>query len=175
MQGENRAWKLFALVPMLLLHRPKHVGCVGRDELAKRADRLVRGQWSDLIAEVRACASRTCPVPQNVTDDDIRRGLAAQSRVQRGQVSRARHELTGVALAPKDETTLAELRSRRPRAGCMTFLKPSSTTSQSLRCNWTRRHLRNACKQPRQAVHLDREDAPTKCEGSVWTTRISRC
>ena len=101
---------------MLLLHRPKHVGCVGRDELAKRADRLVRGQWSDLIAEVRACASRTCPVPQNVTDDDIRRGLAAQSRVQRGQVSRARHELTGVALAPKDETTLAELRSRRPQS-----------------------------------------------------------
>ena len=114
MQGENRAWKLFALVPMLLLHRPKHVGSVGRDELAKRADRLVRGHG--LIAEVRSCTSRTCPVPKNDADDHMRRGLAAQSRVQRGQVSRARHELTGAALAPKDEITLAELRSRRPQS-----------------------------------------------------------
>ena len=89
---------------------------MGRDELAKRADRLVRGQWSGLIAEVRSCTSRTCPVPKNDADDHMRRGLAAQSRVQRGQVSRARHELTGAALAPKDEITLAELRSRRPQS-----------------------------------------------------------
>ena len=34
-----------------------------------------------------------------------RRGLAAESRVQRGQVSRARHELTGAPLAPKNEST----------------------------------------------------------------------
>ena len=96
--GEDRAWKLFALVPMMLLHRPRHMGSVGRDELAKRVDRFTRGQWSELIAEVRFSASRTFPAP-------TRRGLATQSRVQRGQVSRARHELTGVPLAPKNDST----------------------------------------------------------------------
>ena len=44
-----------------------------------------------------------------------RRGKAAQARVQRGQVSRARQELTGAALAPKNEATLQELRARRPQ------------------------------------------------------------
>ena len=43
-----------------------------------------------------------------------RRGRAAQSRVQQEQVSRARHELTGAPLAPKNEDTFRELQDRRP-------------------------------------------------------------
>ena len=43
----------------------------------------------------------------------IRRGQAAQNRVERGQVSRARHELVGVPLAPKNAETLAQLRRQR--------------------------------------------------------------
>ena len=35
--------------------------------------------------------------------------------VQQGQVSRARHELTGAPLAPKNEDTFRELQDRRPR------------------------------------------------------------
>ena len=46
---EARSWKLFGLVPMMLLHRPKHTGSVGRDELAQRADDFARGKWTDLI------------------------------------------------------------------------------------------------------------------------------
>ena len=42
-------------------------------------------------------------------EDQRRRGNAAHSRIQHGQVSRARHELTGSRLAPKTEETLAEL------------------------------------------------------------------
>ena len=37
------------------------------------------------------------------------------NRVQRGQVSRARQELTGADLAPKTMETLAELQGRRPQ------------------------------------------------------------
>ena len=74
MQGENRAWKLFALVPCCFCIA-RNVGSVGRDELAKKADRLVRGQWSGLIAGVRSCTSHTCPSPQNNADDQMRRGL----------------------------------------------------------------------------------------------------
>ena len=42
-----------------------------------------------------------------------RRGRAALGRVVQGQVSRARQELTGAALAPKTLETLAQLQERR--------------------------------------------------------------
>ena len=47
--------------------------------------------------------------------EQARRGRAALSRVQQGQVSRARQELTGVQLAPKTLDTLPELQGRRPQ------------------------------------------------------------
>ena len=53
MVGANRAWKLFGLVPILLLSRPAHTGSVGRDELAKRADEFAQGGWGDLLTKVR--------------------------------------------------------------------------------------------------------------------------
>ena len=46
-------------------------------------------------------------------DENSRRGAAAQSRVERGQISRARHELIGAPLAPQTSATLDELRARR--------------------------------------------------------------
>ena len=45
----------------------------------------------------------------------LRRALAVQSRVQREQVSRARQELTGAALAPRNAATLEALQGRRPQ------------------------------------------------------------
>ena len=53
--------------------------------------------------------------PQVDEDENSRRGAAAQSRVERGQVSRARHELIGAPLAPQTTATLDELRARRPQ------------------------------------------------------------
>ena len=44
-----------------------------------------------------------------------RRGRAAQRRVESCQVSRARHELTGAALAPKTQATFDELQRKRPQ------------------------------------------------------------
>ena len=50
---------------------------------------------------------------KTLEDDHSRSGAAAQSRVERGQVSRARHELTGAPLAPKNATTLEALQRKR--------------------------------------------------------------
>ena len=44
-----------------------------------------------------------------------RRGRAALGRVRQGQVSRARQEFTGAAVAPKTLETLAQLQDRRPQ------------------------------------------------------------
>ena len=113
--AESRAWKLFGLAPIMLLHRPRHTGSVGRDELCHRADEFVRGRWADLLNDAQDHAVRQPRKSQQGHDDKARRGAAAQSRVQRGQVSRGRHELTGAPLAPRNNVTLEELRRQRPQ------------------------------------------------------------
>ena len=59
--GERRAWKLFALIPLMLLHR--RTGSVGRDELARRVDLFNNGQWSELVNDVVAQQSRVSGQP----------------------------------------------------------------------------------------------------------------
>ena len=51
--AESRAWKLFGLVPIMLLHRPRHTGSVGWDELCHRANEFVRGRWADLLNDAQ--------------------------------------------------------------------------------------------------------------------------
>ena len=109
--GQVRGWKLFALVPMMMLHRPQGSGSVGRSELVHRADRFAAGRWAELVHD----ATQHHQSERSEEDECERRGKAAQARVQRGQVSRARQELVGAKLALKDQTTLNELRGRRPQ------------------------------------------------------------
>ena len=115
-EGQIRGWKLFALVPMMLLHRPRGTGSVGRSELVHRADKFAAGRWTELVVEATQHQVSQAPRGERTEEADREhRGKAAQARVQRGQVSRARQELTGAKLAPKDESTLNELRNRRPQ------------------------------------------------------------
>ena len=111
--AEVRAWKLFGMVPIMLLRRTKHSGTIGRDELAQRVEDFNRGRWTDFLPEVQQSDLRSGYT--ECVDDQVRRGAAAMRRVQRGQVSRARHELTGAPLAPKTPETRAELQGRRPQ------------------------------------------------------------
>ena len=87
-EAETSAWKFFGLILVMLLHRPVGTGSVGRTELAQRADDFARGLWTDLLR--KACEmsprSRSTSPPRTVVEEQERRGRAAQSRVQRGQV-----------------------------------------------------------------------------------------
>ena len=59
---------------------------------------------------------RTSLVPPRTPEEEaIRRRQTAQSRVQRGQVSRARQALIGASLAPRNSETLDALQNRRPQ------------------------------------------------------------
>ncbi len=88
---------------------------MGRDELCSRADRFAAGEWVSLIDTARSVVLERSPKGKAISEEE-RRGKAAQNRVLRGQVSRARHELTGAALAPRTDATFAELQGRRPQA-----------------------------------------------------------
>ena len=69
--AETRAWKLFGLIPMMLLHRPRGSGSVGRDELCKRADEFARGHWMELI--------QSAGVERTDEEERTRRGVVAKN------------------------------------------------------------------------------------------------
>ena len=108
--GERRAWKLFALIPLMLLHQTRSTG-------SRRVDLFNNGQWSELVNDVVAQQCRESQANQSAQEDDqVKRGMAAQSKIQRGRVSRARQALTGAELAPKTEETFQLLQGRCPQA-----------------------------------------------------------
>ena len=47
--AEERAWKLFAVVSRMLIHRVQGTRSVGRDEFAARGELFVRGRWRELL------------------------------------------------------------------------------------------------------------------------------
>ena len=79
---EVRAWKLFCVVPIMLLRRTKHSGTIRRDELAQRMEDFSRGRWTDFLPEVQQSDLRSGHT--ECVDDQVRRGAAAMRRVQRG-------------------------------------------------------------------------------------------
>ena len=100
--AEERAWKLFGLVPMMMLHRPRGAGLLAEMSWRNGQTIFARGKWTEMLQD----ASQTIVKPRLETSSEmeeaVRRGHAALNRVQRGQVSPARQELTGAALAPKN-------------------------------------------------------------------------
>ena len=107
-EGQIRAWK-FALVPMMMLHRLYDSGSVDRAELLHRADRFAAGRWSELLQEaMQVKPVKTSHCERSEEAEHEHRGRAVQARVQRGQVSRARHGQVG-------PDTLSEFRDKRPQ------------------------------------------------------------
>ena len=54
---EERGWKLFLLIPRLLLFRPGRRGLIPKRKLEERANRFAAGQWLSLLAESNKVAS----------------------------------------------------------------------------------------------------------------------
>ena len=52
-----RAWKLWLLLPRMLLHRPAAAACVAKPELRARFDKFFRGDWLALLQEAEASST----------------------------------------------------------------------------------------------------------------------
>ena len=109
----TRAWTLFMLTPRMLLARPGADGAVGRRLLHERVDRYERGDWPALLASLRGSPPHR---PDGSRATEASDELRTCCLVRKGEVSRARHLLTGSALAPGDAGTWAALAdpSKRP-------------------------------------------------------------
>ena len=50
----ERGWKLFMLMPRMLLHRPPRGGSIPRHKLQERFDAFGRGQWAMLLRQAES-------------------------------------------------------------------------------------------------------------------------
>ena len=113
---ECRAWKLFLLLPFMLLRRPMGRGRMGKSELMmKRFDSFAAGKWDELLkeAETETSHSSTAGVPREMSIEQ--RAKMACQKTRMGEISWARQCLTGATLAPRTEETFQNLQNRRPQ------------------------------------------------------------
>ena len=118
----ERGWKLFWLLPRMMLHRSPRGGLIGREKLMARFDNFAAGQWHDLIVSSNRCAEGAATVWRRrarrvQSNQEEKRATRAFNLIQMGELSAGRHALEGAELAPCNDNTLTELRKRasRPR------------------------------------------------------------
>ena len=110
----TRAWKLWFLLPRMLLHRPPGTHHIPKSQWRARIQAFQQGDWDHLLREAAAAAPSTTAANQHPTDQ--RRAERARHLVHQGELSAARQALTAGPTAPGTASTLAELRDpeRRP-------------------------------------------------------------
>ena len=109
----TRAWKLFLLLPRLLLHKPPRGGLVLRKKLEECFAAFAVGRWAELLrasreADVQASAQKVRRRRREFTDDLLRRAQRAVSFVQMGELSAARQALEGAQLLWQPSPTPTE-------------------------------------------------------------------
>ena len=117
----QRAWKLFMLLPRMILFRPPRGGKVTRKQLEERCQAFAREDWMHLVRQSMQAAEQgsvnACRRRRRQRGDDVNRRAARALRlVQLGEASSARQALEGAEVAPGTVDTLNQLRdeNRRP-------------------------------------------------------------
>ena len=118
----TRGWKLFMLLPRMLLFRPRRGGKVPKKRLEERFHMFQEGRWLELLASSRGIEASVHQSSvrrrrRQRQDDGVQRRVdRAHSLVRLGELSAARQALEGANVAPGTLTTLRDLTSpvRRP-------------------------------------------------------------
>ena len=104
----ERGWKLFLMLPRLLLYRPCRGGNVHKEKLSKRFQDFSEGRWTQLLAASRQCAEDVSQAQRRKRrrhrpEEELgRRAARALALVQLGELSSGRQALEG---ASKRHTT----------------------------------------------------------------------
>ena len=116
-QRPEAAWKLFVLIPRMLLRPTDENGEIGKAIFFERMRRFQSGDWAALLHEAAADQpQRTSKALDGEAARNHRRE-GAERKVRMREISRARTLLTSNGLAPGDDATLSKLTDRelRPR------------------------------------------------------------
>ena len=115
-----RAWKLFLLLPRILLFRSGRGGLIPKNKLRERFALFADGQWITLLRQGQAAAEAhkagVLRRRHRQVDSVEKRAERAQALVELGELSSARQALEGATCAPGDDMTRAALTNpaRRP-------------------------------------------------------------
>ena len=110
-----RAWKLFLLIPRMLLWKPSRGGLITKEKLQERVAAFAKGVGSLLSQSEEATKSATAIRQRTRVDSVEQRAKRAQSLAELGELSSARLALDGACCAPRNELTLRALRDPRRR------------------------------------------------------------
>ena len=103
---QNRGWKLFLLLPRLMLHRPPRGGKVHRSKLVERFDDFARGSWNKSVkCDEDAATAHTRKRRRHQVGDVQHRAARALALVQIGEFFAGHQALEGAELAPGSEET----------------------------------------------------------------------
>ena len=80
---QERGWKLFFVLPRMLLHRPPRGGLLGKEKLLARFEKFSAGQWTELLRASHSCSEQAAVASR-------RRGRRQESGLDK-RVSRALH------------------------------------------------------------------------------------
>ena len=134
----ERAWKLFLLLPRMLLTRTRMKGEDGKNEFFSRIRAFHRGDWLTLVQQARLPKRKKTAQRAGLDVDAKLR--AAEQRARWGELSHARQELVGTPLAPRTMETYYKL--------CDPAGRPQQPRSLE--------RLQQVCQfQPESAVELD--------------------
>ena len=118
----ERGWKLFMLLPRMLLHRPARGGLVSKEKFANRFELFAGGEWLQLLGASAKCDEDAAQAPRRkrrIQGDDLERRVSrASTLVHLGELSSARQALEGATVALGSQETL-------------TLLRPSQATSDA--------------------------------------------
>ena len=116
-----RGWKLFLLLPRVLLARKPRRGSISREKLTSRFSPFSQGKWTELIRAseqgAEDASTARCRRSRRRSVDAEGRAARAQMLVQLGELSGGRQALEAAEVAPGPLQTLQALRdpSLRPR------------------------------------------------------------
>ena len=118
-RAANNVWKLFLLIPRLLLWRPPRGRLVPRGRLQERLRQFSAGNGVSMLERSLEAAVQgkeaQCRRRRTQKDTLERRVVRAMGLAQLGELSNARHALEGEAVAPGTEDTRKVLTDKKRR------------------------------------------------------------
>eukprot|EP00973_Karenia_brevis_P028692 3956716-Karenia_brevis.AAC.1 len=107
------AWKLFILIPRMLLRPTVQQGEEGKKEFFERMRRFNRGDWIELLHEAadsgKSKRQRRDLDKEEVDNQQLAR---AEAKIKLREITRARVIMTSAGVAPGTDETLRKLRAR---------------------------------------------------------------
>ena len=114
--SNEAAWKLFLLIPRLLLQPVDRGGQSGRKEIEKRYVMFMEERWHELYLSSKSSSPLPSGEVEELQSDPLPAKLiqSVRSKIKDGEISRAANLLTSAGVAPSSVATLEQLRKKHP-------------------------------------------------------------